>query len=92
MKKSCCSSQINEDVRKNLFRRGKDFNSNLTISINDTNVYFESWVLHMRGEEVGTQPVLTPGGNVLIWNGEIYDGLEVTLLLYCLLSLLQILK
>lgn len=34
-------------------------------------------VLHLRGIDIVRQPVQDDLGNVLLWNGEIYDGLEV---------------
>ncbi|GAA5991715.1 hypothetical protein JCM10908_001105 [Rhodotorula pacifica] len=34
-------------------------------------------VLHMRGDAVTPQPLVSPAGDVLLWNGEIFDGLEV---------------
>lgn len=34
-------------------------------------------ILHLRGIEVVTQPVEDNDGNVLLWNGELYDGLDV---------------
>lgn len=38
---------------------------------------FHASVLHMRGPEVTEQPFESPEGDVLLWNGEIFDGLAV---------------
>ncbi|KAG0242551.1 hypothetical protein BGW41_003909 [Actinomortierella wolfii] len=34
-------------------------------------------VLHLRGDHVCPQPHISDGGNVLVWNGEVFDGLSV---------------
>ncbi|KAL8286907.1 hypothetical protein RQP46_003913 [Phenoliferia psychrophenolica] len=38
---------------------------------------FHVSVLHMRGDIVTPQPFEAPNGDVLLWNGEIFDGLAV---------------
>ncbi|KAF8980613.1 hypothetical protein BGZ46_003964 [Entomortierella lignicola] len=38
---------------------------------------FYGAVLHMRGDTVTRQPHISKSGNVLIWNGEIFDGIFV---------------
>ncbi|BGP57132.1 hypothetical protein JCM8202v2_004772 [Rhodotorula sphaerocarpa] len=38
---------------------------------------FYGSVLHMRGDTVTPQPLIAPSGDALLWNGEIFDGLEV---------------
>ncbi|KAF9581305.1 hypothetical protein BGW38_001727 [Lunasporangiospora selenospora] len=38
---------------------------------------FYGAVLHLRGDTVTRQPHIGPSGNVLIWNGEIFDGIFV---------------
>ena len=40
-------------------------------------IYLASVVLHLRGENIAKQPVEDSFGNILTWNGEIFDGLEV---------------
>ena len=40
-------------------------------------IYLASVVLHLRGEDIAEQPVEDSFGNILSWNGEIFDGLEV---------------
>lgn len=34
-------------------------------------------VLHMRGQEIVSQPVMGEDGNILLWNGEIFGGIHV---------------
>lgn len=34
-------------------------------------------VLGLRGREVVSQPVQDDDGNVLLWNGEVFGGIEV---------------
>ena len=36
-----------------------------------------SSVLHMRGEEIHKQPLVSPNGDVFLWNGEVFGGLYV---------------
>ncbi|KAM0790810.1 hypothetical protein ACM66B_004656 [Microbotryomycetes sp. NB124-2] len=38
---------------------------------------FFASVLHMRGEHVTVQPFRADNGDVFLWNGEVFDGLEV---------------
>ncbi|KAF9974686.1 hypothetical protein BGZ73_001844 [Actinomortierella ambigua] len=38
---------------------------------------FYGAVLHLRGDNVCQQPHVSPVGNVLLWNGEVFDGLAV---------------
>src|SRR5438045_4440416 len=37
---------------------------------------FTSSVLHLRGQEVTVQPLVSKGGDVLCWNGEVWQGLD----------------
>ena len=38
---------------------------------------FYGAVLHLRGDQVTRQPHVSFTGNVLLWNGEIFDGIAV---------------
>lgn len=40
---------------------------------------FHAAILHMRGNEVTKQPFVAENGDVFLWNGEIFSGLEVSL-------------
>ncbi|KAG0273826.1 hypothetical protein BGZ95_010357 [Linnemannia exigua] len=41
------------------------------------NMTFYGAVLHLRGDQVTRQPHVSPTGNILLWNGEIFDGIPV---------------
>ena len=36
--------------------------------------------LHMQGEVMATQPLVAEAGNALLWNGEVFGGLQVLFL------------
>lgn len=55
-----------------LVRRGPDHQAELTVGAG--RVSLGASVLHMRGESVGSQPMRDAGGNVLLWNGEVFGG------------------
>lgn len=38
---------------------------------------FTSSVLHLRGKDVTVQPLVSESGDILCWNGEIWNGLEM---------------
>jgi len=40
-------------------------------------ITFTSSVLHLRGHEVTVQPLISGSGDVLCWNGEVWEGLEI---------------
>ncbi|RDD46244.1 Asparagine synthetase domain-containing protein 1 [Trichoplax sp. H2] len=60
-------------------RRGSDYQGFHDIRVNGTSktMNFHGCVLHLRGEKLGCQPAIDANGNVLLWNGEIFGGLEV---------------
>ncbi|CAH1243582.1 ASNSD1 [Branchiostoma lanceolatum] len=76
------SPPIIQEVRQNLLRRGPDCHHILQdvclTSDPDTQHYgtFLGSVLHMRGE-ITKQPSQDECGNILLWNGEIFDGVKV---------------
>jgi asparagine synthetase B (glutamine-hydrolysing) len=39
---------------------------------------FHSSVLHIRGSELFQQPAVSPSGNVLLWNGEVFGGVPIS--------------
>jgi hypothetical protein len=51
--------------------------SHRTVTVSDFALKFWGFVLHLRGEQATVQPVQDSQGNVLLFNGEIFDGLEV---------------
>ncbi|KAG0289524.1 hypothetical protein BGZ96_006954 [Linnemannia gamsii] len=44
---------------------------------NNIDMTFYGAVLHLRGDNVTRQPHVSSKGNVLLWNGEIFDGIAV---------------
>ncbi|XP_077583670.1 asparagine synthetase domain-containing protein 1 [Stigmatopora nigra] len=65
-------------VCDNLKRRGPDSSVDLTVSGSNPSYqcYFSAHVLHMRGL-LTPQPLQDHAGNLLLWNGEVFGGLEV---------------
>lgn len=58
-----------------LHRRGPDHFENVDISISsDINLRLSSSALQLRGEVVCKQPLQDQNGNILQWNGQIFDG------------------
>lgn len=66
-------AQIAADASHKLRERGPDAFNTITID----NVTFLSSVLGLRGQ-LTPQPLVSAAGNVLCFNGEIFDGLEVS--------------
>ncbi|KAF9919956.1 hypothetical protein FBU30_010344 [Linnemannia zychae] len=53
-------------------------NTNQDPLLNDAiDMTFYGAVLHLRGDHVTRQPHVSPSGNILVWNGEIFDGIPV---------------
>ena len=57
-------------------RRGPDAVSSVDMEVGGCSVSLCGTVLHMRGQ-LTKQPVVSEGGNALLWNGEVYGGLKV---------------
>ena len=60
---------------------GPDSQQTQTITYNNIVLQFYSTVLHLRGRNNVPQPVCE-NNNILCWNGEIFDGLSVSVLLF----------
>ncbi|CAN0513855.1 unnamed protein product [Ectocarpus sp. 12 AP-2014] len=61
-----------------LRRRGPDANKQTTIDLEaGWTLHLMAAVLHLRGEELCAQPAEDAHGNVLLWNGEVFDGLDI---------------
>ena len=45
--------------------------------LKDLNIIFLSSVLSLRGEEIVSQPLISPEGDVFLWNGEVFGGYTV---------------
>ena len=79
---SICSQIISDSVLPHLQRRGPDHigKKDFSITNNHRNVCLSlvGTVLHLRGTKT-PQPLEDECGNVLLWNGEIFGGIEVCL-------------
>lgn len=61
-----------------LCNRGPDGNSTETIDLSDNeSALFMGHVLHLRGDKMADQPAKDSEGNLLLWNGEIFSGINV---------------
>ncbi|KWU45883.1 hypothetical protein RHOSPDRAFT_15885, partial [Rhodotorula sp. JG-1b] len=61
---------------------GPDASNTLSLRLStdngtDLELHFFGSVLHMRGDKVTPQPLVSSAGDILLWNGEIFDGVEV---------------
>lgn len=69
------SSGISVDqIEKILNRRGPSACN--TSTVGDESIYMTGSVLHIQGEDMRSQPAMDSDGNVLLWNGEVFGGLE----------------
>ncbi|CAG8830078.1 36856_t:CDS:2, partial [Racocetra persica] len=66
----------NQLMTKNT-QRGPDSQDQFSESLDNFELDFFGAVLHLRGKSVIKQPLIDNDQNVLLWNGEIFDGLEV---------------
>lgn len=69
---------LKDKVRKHLTNRGPDHSKDVTKTETnpDYKCLFSAHVLQMRGG-LTPQPLQDSAGNLLLWNGEIFGGLEV---------------
>lgn len=70
------SKDLKEDLLSNLTRRGPNSSKQLSKSSVHYQCLFSGHVLHLRGD-LTVQPVEDEGGNVLLWNGEVFGGVKV---------------
>jgi asparagine synthetase B (glutamine-hydrolysing) len=80
--KGSCSA-IYEELTPWISARGPDSLKTITLTLPTKDnrqvvLIFTSSVLHLRGQEVTVQPLVSPSGNILCWNGEIWKGLTIT--------------
>ena len=60
--------------------RGPDNFNNTSITLNNGIIIdFYSTVLHLRGLRITVQPLVDVNGNVLCFNGQIFDSFNVSL-------------
>ncbi|KAM6178389.1 asparagine synthetase domain-containing protein 1 [Rhynchocyon petersi] len=70
------SKDLKEDLLYNLRQRGPDSSKQLFKSDVSYQCLFSGHVLHLRGV-LTAQPVEDEGGNVFLWNGEVFGGIKV---------------
>lgn len=71
-----CERKVLQDTLS-LDRRGPDHHSHQQCSVtDDVNALFYGTLLHFRGCFT-PQPLQSSTGNILLWNGEIFGGIEV---------------
>ncbi|XP_066929037.1 asparagine synthetase domain-containing protein 1-like [Clytia hemisphaerica] len=74
---------IDDNIIPLIQNRGPDSCQSLTrivkVGSDELELTFCSTVLHLRGESVTKQPLINSNGDVLLWNGEIFGGLDVGL-------------
>ncbi|CAG8476505.1 589_t:CDS:10, partial [Racocetra fulgida] len=78
------SSSSNDGNHSNSFHKDlwnqlmtKNTQHQFSESLDNFELDFFGAVLHLRGKSVIKQPLIDNDQNVLLWNGEIFDGLEV---------------
>nr|CAB3223735.1 asparagine synthetase domain-containing protein 1-like [Phallusia mammillata] len=76
-KKTNREEDLGDTLDDVLARRGPDHSGSYKHQNENFAVLFQASVLHMQGEVMQTQPVVSKRGNVLIWNGEVFGGLQV---------------
>jgi len=65
-------------LKAQLAKRGPNGSGEFTLFVSGFSLTFLGSVLALRGQEVVTQPLQDDHGNVLLWNGEIFGGIEVS--------------
>lgn len=70
------SKDLKEGLLSNLKRRGPDCSKQLSRSNTHYQCFFSGHVLHLRGA-VTAQPVEDERGDVFLWNGEVFGGVQV---------------
>ncbi|XP_038171500.1 asparagine synthetase domain-containing protein 1 [Arvicola amphibius] len=70
------SKELREDLLCNLRRRGPNSSKQVLKSHVNYQCLFSGHVLHLRGA-LTAQPVEDENGNVFLWNGEVFSGVQV---------------
>lgn len=75
----CIEQSYYQQIIQLIARRGPDYHGQQDVCISGTKkvLNFHGCVLHIRGEELAHQPAFDAYGNALLWNGEIFAGLQV---------------
>ena len=85
----CLFFQNNYNVSSNggtldlLQRRGPDKSKSIELHVAKYKITFAASVLHMQGINVTEQPAVSNTGNLLLFNGEIFGGIEVQFSIMC---------
>jgi len=66
-------SELERSCLKLISRRGPDASNTLSISCGKYRLVFTACVLWLQGEAICEQPLVDPLGNILAWNGDIYE-------------------
>jgi asparagine synthetase B (glutamine-hydrolysing) len=68
------SNQLKNSLLNSIKSRGPNIQSN--ILLNKENLWVGSSVLHIQGDDITIQPYEDSDGNILLWNGEVFHGLQ----------------
>lgn len=77
------TSTVRDEHLQWISARGPDSLQTLTVEIPSSDsqqnleLTFTSSVLHLRGQQVTVQPLVSEEGGILCWNGEVWKGLDV---------------
>ena len=66
------------ELEEKVATRGPDSCETIIRHTPDWRLTFTASVLHLRGSQVYVQPIEGERGDVLCWNGEVWDGLDVS--------------
>ena len=69
------NKKICEDIRFWIRNRGPDFFGE--VHEGNGSIFLFSSVLYLRGSHLTKQPLVSPEGNILLWNGEVFGGIDV---------------
>ncbi|ESO11561.1 hypothetical protein HELRODRAFT_189999 [Helobdella robusta] len=73
------STTIKDQILSRLNRRGPDVIAEKFIELSDEyQATFIGSTLHLRGTEIQEQPLSNEDGDLLLWNGEIFGGIQVS--------------
>ena len=72
------TNQITKIFTEAVANRGPDYQANIEIprvqAINSERLILGGSVLHIQGKLIIPQPYTDEFGNILLWNGEMFDG------------------
>ena len=76
------NNAANEDIQRERAKiargvRDRGGDAYAEVDIESINGVAIGSVLHMRGETVVTQPIKDEDGKILLWNGELFGGIDV---------------